>query len=52
MKTGTAEIVFTSGLIWCQAPIGYALSLMLGIIVSHLDRFISITEKYYHKNNS
>lgn len=27
---GTAEIVFTSGLIWCQAPIGYALSLMLG----------------------
>ena len=29
---GTAEIVFTDGLIWCQAPIGYALSLMLGII--------------------
>jgi len=27
---GTAEIVFTDGLIWCQAPIGYALSLMLG----------------------
>jgi len=27
---GTAEIVFTSGLVWCQAPIGYALSLMLG----------------------
>ena len=27
---GTAEIVFRDGLIWCQAPFGYALSLMLG----------------------
>ena len=27
---GTAEIVFTDGLVWCQAPFGYALSLMLG----------------------
>jgi len=27
---GTAEIVYTSGLVWCQAPFGYALSLMLG----------------------
>ena len=27
---GTAEIVFSSGLIWCQAPLGYALSLALG----------------------
>ncbi|ELU02454.1 hypothetical protein CAPTEDRAFT_214938 [Capitella teleta] len=29
---GTAEVVFTpgSGLMWCQAPVGYALSLMLG----------------------
>ena len=27
---GTAEIVFNDGLIWCQAPFGYALSLMLG----------------------
>ena len=34
---GTAEIVFTDGLVWCQAPIGYALSLMLGIIeITHL----------------
>ena len=31
---GTAEIVFTDGLIWCQAPIGYALSLMLGITIT------------------
>ena len=27
---GTAEIVYTGGLVWCQAPVGYALSLMLG----------------------
>ncbi len=27
---GTAEIVYKYGLIWCQAPVGYALSLMLG----------------------
>lgn len=27
---GTAEIVYTAGLVWCQAPFGYALSLMLG----------------------
>lgn len=29
---GTAEIVFNDGLLWCQAPFGYALSLMLGLI--------------------
>ena len=27
---GTAEIVYRDGLVWCQAPLGYALSLMLG----------------------
>lgn len=27
---GSAEAVFTSGLIWCQAPFGYAISLTLG----------------------
>ncbi|XP_066251445.1 high-affinity choline transporter 1 [Euwallacea similis] len=27
---GTAEAVYTSGLIWCQAPFGYALSLVFG----------------------
>ena len=30
---GTAEIVYTGGLVWCQAPFGYALSLMLGKII-------------------
>ena len=27
---GTAEVVYTMGLIHCQAPVGYALSLVLG----------------------
>ncbi|XP_069169304.1 high-affinity choline transporter 1 isoform X1 [Procambarus clarkii] len=27
---GSAEAVFSSGLIWCQAPFGYAISLTLG----------------------
>ena len=27
---GTAEIIFSSGLVWCQAPFGYALSLVFG----------------------
>lgn len=27
---GTAEAIFTSGLLWCQAPFGYALSLVFG----------------------
>lgn len=27
---GTAEIIYTKGLIWCQAPFGYALSLVFG----------------------
>uniref|UniRef100_A0A1B0D5P6 Uncharacterized protein n=1 Tax=Phlebotomus papatasi TaxID=29031 RepID=A0A1B0D5P6_PHLPP len=25
---GTAEAIYTSGLVWCQAPFGYALSLV------------------------
>ncbi|KAL5235312.1 hypothetical protein ACI65C_002722 [Semiaphis heraclei] len=27
---GTAEAIYTSGLLWCQAPFGYALSLVFG----------------------
>ena len=35
---GTAEVVFRDGLIWCQAPLGYALSLMLGkLSYFHID---------------
>ena len=29
---GTAEAIYTSGLVWCQAPFGYALSLVFGKI--------------------
>jgi high affinity choline transporter 7 len=27
---GSAEMVYTSGIVWCQAPVGYALSLVFG----------------------
>ncbi|KAK3091589.1 hypothetical protein FSP39_020993 [Pinctada imbricata] len=27
---GTTEVIYTSGLVWCQAPVGYSLSLVLG----------------------
>lgn len=27
---GSAEMVFSEGLVWCQAPVGYALSLVFG----------------------
>ncbi|CAL1528668.1 unnamed protein product [Lymnaea stagnalis] len=27
---GTAEVIMSSGLLWCQAPVGYALSLVFG----------------------
>ncbi|GAB6018839.1 hypothetical protein CHUAL_000500 [Chamberlinius hualienensis] len=30
---GTAEAIFSQGLIWCQAPFGYALSLVFGGIL-------------------
>ncbi|XP_015119726.1 high-affinity choline transporter 1 [Diachasma alloeum] len=30
---GTAESMFTRGLVWCQVPIGYSLSLLLGGLI-------------------
>ncbi|XP_023229429.1 high-affinity choline transporter 1-like isoform X1 [Centruroides sculpturatus] len=27
---GTAEVIYNSGLVWCQAPFGYAMSLVIG----------------------
>ncbi|CAL8124478.1 unnamed protein product [Orchesella dallaii] len=27
---GTAEVIYTTGLVWCQAPFGYSLSLVIG----------------------
>ena len=47
---GTAEIVFRDGLIWCQAPLGYALSLMLGnffIIVLFLSTKEQLQSKFW-----
>ena len=40
---GTAEYVFTPGygLVWCQAPVGYAISLVLGKLPAD-------TIYYYH----
>lgn len=32
---GTAEAIYTSGLVWCQAPFGYALSLVFGWLHKH-----------------
>lgn len=35
---GTAEMVYTRGLVWCQAPFGYALSLVFGNYHSELSQ--------------
>jgi len=40
---GTAEIIYTQGLVWCQAPLGYALSLMLGKTIF----FLALHGSYY-----
>ena len=48
---GTAEITYSMGLIWCQAPVGYALSLMLGnqqIILYYLVAFQITLYQSYH----
>ena len=47
---GTAEIIFKKdgGLVWCQAPFGYALSLVFGIChatSSSYTALIYLTEK-------
>lgn len=36
---GTAEAIYTRGLVWCQAPFGYALSLVFGKFKMHFDVF-------------
>ena len=28
--SGTAEAIIKNGLVWCQAPVGYSISLLLG----------------------
>ena len=44
---GTAEIVYTDGLVWCQAPFGYALSLMLGTHHSCLINLTSMHNQFF-----
>lgn len=43
---GTAEIVFRDGLIWCQAPLGYALSLVLGNDKQAFHTLIYLSQTY------
>ncbi|KAI5702697.1 hypothetical protein M8J75_003151 [Diaphorina citri] len=31
--TGTAESLFSTGLLWCQAPVGYSLTLVAGALI-------------------
>jgi len=44
---GTAELIYTDGLKWCQAPFGYACSLIFGLYINRIlfvekfDQFIS-----------
>ena len=38
---GTAESVYTSGLVWAQAPWGYALSLVIGKFHLFLANYLS-----------
>nr|CAD7197844.1 unnamed protein product [Timema douglasi] len=46
---GTAEAMFTRGLAWCQVPVGYSLSLLLGTVPSH--NFIPKTPQYHSIGN-
>ena len=51
---GTAEMMFGSGVLWCQAPVGYALSLAIGIIfiLPYSDQFpsnlIMLSFEHFH----
>lgn len=38
---GTAESIYTTGLIWCQAPFGYALSLVFGNFITFVSILVS-----------
>jgi high affinity choline transporter 7 len=40
---GTAEVMFTTGLAWCQVPIGYSISIILGNFLHTIIEFLDIT---------
>jgi len=44
---GTAEAIYTKGLIWCQAPFGYALSLVFGKFLTTLQL---LSPRYFFHN--
>lgn len=50
---GSAEYVFSSGLVWCQAPFGYAVSLLIGGIffagMMRKSRFTTLLDPFQHK---
>jgi hypothetical protein len=39
---GTAEVMFTTGLAWCQVPIGYSISIILGKFLHTVIEFLDI----------
>lgn len=49
---GTAEAIYTKGLVWCQAPFGYSLSLIFGefrfLLFSDQNFLIFFCFNYYH----
>lgn len=50
---GTAEAVYTSGLLWAQAPWGYALSLLLGGLIFAVPMrrrgFTTLLDPFHHR---
>lgn len=46
---GTAEAIYTSGLVWCQAPFGYAMSLVFGKKSSFLCLLWASSSRYKNK---
>jgi Na+/proline symporter len=44
---GTAEAIYTNGLVWCQAPFGYALSLVFG---KFLNKLFEKSLSFWRKN--
>lgn len=40
---GTAEVMFTTGLAWCQVPIGYSISIILGKLLHTIIEFWTLS---------
>ncbi|XP_005094203.1 high-affinity choline transporter 1 [Aplysia californica] len=50
---GTAEVIVSSGLLWCQAPVGYALSLVFGGLFfanrMRSEGYVTMLDPFQHK---